>query len=233
MKTTAKKQRHLALMRLRALCGLTAERFSRLTGIGYAQLVAVEQGRRELSEADALQVSAATGVDPSFNAYKSSSQIKSLWGFPYSEKSLDQWTGADVPALRAQLARLREHAGGDVFEQVATSNAAEILKAAAVQGRELAVAQALCLALNEVCERFDLGPNIAEWKRFEIKFNDPRPATDLEKKRIPGAATHQRVSCSIITTTGQGLGRRARAVAGIKPQRQPRRGRTGSKSAAS
>lgn len=202
-------------MRLRSLCGMTAEQFSRKTGIGYAQLVAVEQGRRELSPGDALQISAATGVDPSFNEEKSSPKIMALWGVPYGEQSNRQWQERELPALREQMARLRAEGARDVFAEVVADNAQELLAAARVRGQELAVAHALSGALTDIANRFDLGPSLARWKRFEIRFDDPRPGTQREKRKFKGAVTRQKISCSVVTTPCQGIGRAGSEKSGV------------------
>ena len=165
-----KKSRHRSLRRLRSLCDKTSEGFSRLTGIGYAQLVAVEQGRRELSQSDAELISAATGVDPAFNLNKNLTKILSVSGDPYTSETFTQWTQKELPLIRGQLARLREN-GQDVLEEVLSHNVLEILVAARVQGKDLAVARQVGSALNAILDRFNLRQSIASLKAFEISTN--------------------------------------------------------------
>lgn len=201
------KAGHKALKRLRFLCGMTAENFSKLTGIGYGQLVAVEQGRRNLSAADAMQISANTGVDPAFNANKSALGIKSLWGGPYNESSLKYWQEHFIPTLRGGMARLQEGGQKDTFSEVICDNAAEILAASQVKGQELAVALALLQSLKDICERFGLGHSLVEWKDFRITFDDPRPPTAKGRQAVKGATFAQTIRCRVTTTAGQGVGR--------------------------
>ena len=157
MKATAKKpQRHAALKRLRELCGMTAERFSRFTGIGYAQLVAVEQGRRELSEVDALIISASTGVDPSFNRRQGQPQNQKLDGDEYNSSSFDWWRESALPQIWAMLDSAREKHDRDPMEISVSNNAKEVIAAARSRGQELAVFHYLQHAIREDLERFEL-----------------------------------------------------------------------------
>jgi transcriptional regulator with XRE-family HTH domain len=172
MKATAKKpQRHAALKRLRELCGMTAERFSRLTGIGYAQLVAVEQGRRDLSEIDALIISAATGADPSFNKDKTSRKIKDVDGDDYDFDSFDYWKEERLPDLRGILGSARKKHGLDPMEVCVSNNAKEVMAAARSRGQELPVFHYLQHAIREAAERFDLENAMTSWDEISIKFS--------------------------------------------------------------
>ncbi len=203
-----KHPRHDALNKLRFLCQKTAEEFSRLTGVGYAQLVAVEQGRRELSRADAMLISAATGVDPAFNDDRGKSDLRRLDGTAYTETSLELWQKQDLPQLRDQTARLRSVVGLDSFEEVLIGNLREIMAAARVQGRDLAVAHLLQIELFELANRFGLGPSLLEWKEFKVTYSDPKPLTAKEKRETPEAVSKHTVTCSIHTAECEGLGRR-------------------------
>lgn len=209
MSTLDKKTKtgHKALRRLRSLCGMTAENFSRLTGIGYGQLVAVEQGRRNLSTADALQISANTGVDPAFNADKNVLGIKAIWGDPYNESSLAYWQKNVIPVLREGMMKLQSSGQRDVFTEVICDNAAEVLAAAQVQGKEIAVVTALQQSILEVCERFGLGHSLAEWKTFSIKFDDARRPTAKERQALEGATYAQTIHLQVKAISGQGVGR--------------------------
>lgn len=216
------KTRHLALMRLRSLCGLTAESFSRATGIGYAQLVAVEQGRRELSPGDALQVSAATGVDPSFNDDKSKRDIMAIWGLPYDEQSLSLWTNQELPDMRKSFRALRNDGELDPFEEVATSNALEMLAAARVQGKDIAVSNAIKVAFDEICERFGLRVSLAKWKSFQIEYNAPEKLSEPEQSENPDASYKQSVNYSVQTVTGEVDGRSSAEDGRLLAQRKER-----------
>jgi transcriptional regulator with XRE-family HTH domain len=203
MSTSAKNTRHRALQRLRSLCGLTAEQFSRLTGIGYSLLVSVEQGRRSLSSRDALLISAATGVDPAFNIHRTKpADLRTLSGHPYNENSFRLWQEQDLPALRQILSKT----GQDVFSEVASSNAREIIQSARARGNDLAVAHALTVALNEVCAQFGLWPSVSFWKEFEIVY-ESRELTAKERKSCPGAATETKISLRLKTRRLEGIGR--------------------------
>jgi transcriptional regulator with XRE-family HTH domain len=195
MKATSKKpQRHAALKRLRELCGMTAERFSRLTGIGYAQLVAVEQGRRELSDIDAQIISAATGADPSFNLDKTSRKINQLNGAEYDSESLDVWREHTIPQLRSLLASARKKNHADQMEVSVGNNARELIAAARSRGQELAVFYYLQDVLDEAAVRFGLEDAMTAWSDVTFQFTPVvkdgvhRVEVDIETKteKLPG-----------------------------------------------
>jgi transcriptional regulator with XRE-family HTH domain len=195
MKAPAKKpQRHAALKRLRELCGMTAERFSRLTGIGYAQLVAVEQGRRELSEIDARIISAATGADPSFNRDKASRKIKALDGQDYDSSSLDRWRDYALPGVRALLESARKNHERDQMEVSVSNNARELIAAARSRGQELAVFHYLQHALGEAAARFGLEDAMTQWCEVIYDFrplvergqHKAQVAIETKTRKMPG-----------------------------------------------
>jgi len=200
-----KKSRHRSICRLRSLCDKTAEEFSRITGIGYAQLVAVEQGRRELSQSDAELISAATGVDPAFNLNKNLTKILSVSGDPYTAESFTQWTQKELPLIREQLARLREN-GQDVLEEVLSHNVLEILAAARVQGKDLAVARQVGSALNAILDRFNLRQSIASLKAFEISTNGHMVVSEDVGEGVGRAAKPTHSSARVVTAPGGGVG---------------------------
>jgi transcriptional regulator with XRE-family HTH domain len=179
-------------MRLRELCGMTAEAFSRLTGIGYAQLVAVEQGRRELSDIDALIISAATGVDPSFNREKTNPAIKGLSGQKYELGTFDFWRSNNLPQIRELLEEGTTKGQTESLEFAVAANAKELISAARVRGQELAVFHFLQNALAQTAERFGIGDALAKWVDVNFTF---KPLTksggtsveiDIKTHKLPG-----------------------------------------------
>lgn len=182
-------------MRLRSLCGLTAEQFSRVTGIGYAQLVAVEQGRRELSQMDAMLISAATGVDPSFNTDKTNNQLKTLFGMEYHEGSFDLWKNQDFPLYRRQAEELMS-SGQDPFAESLAHNICELLAAARVRGQEMAIQHFLAQVLWDAGKRFGITDAVRTWKEVVTEFKTPKKlkrgltkcvvSMKLQTRHLPG-----------------------------------------------
>jgi transcriptional regulator with XRE-family HTH domain len=189
-----KPQPHAALKRLRELCGMTAERFSRLTGIGYAQLVSVEQGRRELSEIDALMIFAATGADASFNLDKTNLKIKAINGEDYDSTMLSRWRENTLPALRDLLASARKEGDRDQMEACVANNARELIVAARSRGQELAVFHYLQHVIAQTAARFGLDDAMTEWRETVFRFSPParggknatRVAIETKTRKMPG-----------------------------------------------
>ena len=94
----------------------------------------------------------------------------------------------------------------DVLEEVLSHNVLEILAAARVQGKDLAVARQVGSALNSILDRFNLRQSIASLKAFEISTNGHMVVREDVGEGVGRSSKPTHSTARVVTAPGGGVG---------------------------